>query len=287
MSNNISNINIKDILNKYDAIFLDSYGVLIDGQNAIKGVDRFIDKLNKEKFNYYVLTNDSSVSTINRSRKFFKIGLKISPDKIISSGDLIGDFMIKRNLINYPSVVLGSAGTQYFISKTNIQTVSLSEITKSRSIIIGHSKSFNWEYTLNFLLNFLNHKVLNQEQYDIIFPNPDFIYPNGKSCYGFGSAAFGYLLENGFNKLHGDNKQIKFHKLGKPGSMIFQKAKKESKSNNPIMIGDQLETDILGGNNFGIDTALVLTGVDRYTLNQKNLHLTGNMLPKYILRSLM
>jgi ribonucleotide monophosphatase NagD (HAD superfamily) len=53
------------------------------------------------------------------------------------------------------------------------------------------------------------------------------------------------------------------------------------------MIGDQLETDILGGNNFGIDTALVLTGVDRYTLNQKNLHLTGNMLPKYILRSLM
>ena len=83
-----------------------------------------------------------------------------------------------------------------------------------------------------------------------------------------------------------DTSCIKFHKLGKPGSMIFQKAKKESKSNNPIMIGDQLETDILGGNNFGIDTALVLTGLDSNTLNQKKFYLTENMLPKYILSSL-
>ena len=52
------------------------------------------------------------------------------------------------------------------------------------------------------------------------------------------------------------------------------------------MIGDQLETDILGGNNFGIDTALVLTGLDSNTFNQKNLYLTENMLPKYILSSL-
>ena len=68
--------------------------------------------------------------------------------------------------------------------------------------------------------------------------------------------------------------------------MIFRIAKQRINSIKPIMIGDQLETDILGGNNFGIDTALVLTGLDSNAFNQKNLYLTENMLPKYILSSL-
>ena len=286
MNYQINTIDIEKILKIYDAIFLDSFGVLIDGKNLIYGADKFIDRLNIENFPYLVLTNDASVSNINRSKDFNKLGINLSSDKIISAGDLIQDFMNEKKIIEFPCVVLGSKDTHEYALKSKINIINIDQLKQSRSIIIGHSKPYDWEETLNLLINLLSEKVSNNESYDVIFPNPDFLYPNGNSKYGFGSASFGYLLESGFNKLHKNYKKIMFHKLGKPNEMIFRKAKERINSKNPIMIGDQLETDILGGNNFGIDTALVLTGLDSNTLNQKKFYLTENMLPKYILSSL-
>ena len=286
MNYQINTIDIEKILEKYDAIFLDSFGVLIDGKNLIKGADKFIDRLNIEKFPYLILTNDASLSNKNRSGNFNKLGINLNPEKIISAGDLIQDFMNEINIIEYPCVVLGSKDTHEYALKSKVNIINIEQLKKSRSIIIGHSKPYDWEETLNLLLNLLSEKVSKNENYDVIFPNPDFLYPNGNSKYGFGSASFGYLLESGFKKLHKDYKKIIFHKLGKPNEMIFRKAKERINSKKPIMIGDQLETDILGGNNFGIDTALVLTGLDSNTFNQKNLYVTENMLPKYILSSL-
>ena len=55
-----------------------------------------------------------------------------------------------------------------------------------------------------------------------------------------------------------------FIKFGKPDLRIFEYAYKHCKKSVPkdkiLMVGDTLITDIEGGNNFGIDTALVLTG---------------------------
>ncbi|KJV53838.1 HAD hydrolase, IA, variant 1 family protein [Orientia tsutsugamushi str. Gilliam] len=51
---------------------------------------------------------------------------------------------------------------------------------------------------------------------------------------------------------------------GKPHSEIFQAVLNtlalNVKKKKILMIGDTLETDILGANNIGIDSALVLTG---------------------------
>ena len=108
MNYQINTIDIEKILEKYDAIFLDSFGVLIDGKNLIKGADKFIDRLNIEKFPYLILTNDASLSNKNRSGNFNKLGINLNPEKIISAGDLIQDFMNEINIIEYPCVVLGS-----------------------------------------------------------------------------------------------------------------------------------------------------------------------------------
>ena len=50
---------------------------------------------------------------------------------------------------------------------------------------------------------------------------------------------------------------------GKPHPAIFQAALKEfdAKPEETLMVGDRLETDILGASNLGIRTAAVLTGV--------------------------
>jgi ribonucleotide monophosphatase NagD (HAD superfamily) len=59
----------------------------------------------------------------------------------------------------------------------------------------------------------------------------------------------------------------KFIRFGKPDSQIFMFAWEYIIQQNPgmtkkdiLMVGDTLHTDILGGNKFGLDTVLVLTG---------------------------
>ena len=49
---------------------------------------------------------------------------------------------------------------------------------------------------------------------------------------------------------------------GKPTPVMFHQAAEHMSMKDPLVIGDRLDTDILGGNRAGFTTALVLTGVD-------------------------
>ncbi|MCG8373734.1 MAG: HAD hydrolase-like protein, partial [Balneolales bacterium] len=53
-----------------------------------------------------------------------------------------------------------------------------------------------------------------------------------------------------------------------------------------LMVGDTLETDILGGNKFGVKTMLVLSGNTRKERAQLNIESTG-IIPDYICHSIM
>ncbi|UJP10678.1 HAD-IIA family hydrolase [Microbacterium sp. KUDC0406] len=50
---------------------------------------------------------------------------------------------------------------------------------------------------------------------------------------------------------------------GKPETPIFEEALARFGAENALFLGDRLDTDILGANRAGIDSALVLTGIDR------------------------
>lgn len=50
---------------------------------------------------------------------------------------------------------------------------------------------------------------------------------------------------------------------GKPEVPIFEEARARFDATSPLFIGDRLDTDILGASHAGIDSALVLTGIDR------------------------
>ncbi len=66
--------------------------------------------------------------------------------------------------------------------------------------------------------------------------------------------------------------QIKADVAGKPNSFIIQHIIKEQNLNKSecLMIGDNIETDITFGNNAGIDSLCVLTGVSTEEMVQKS-----------------
>ena len=62
--------------------------------------------------------------------------------------------------------------------------------------------------------------------------------------------------------------------IGKPSPRMFKLAlqRSEEKPNRAVMVGDQLETDLLGAHRAGVHTILVLTGVEtRETIRSSKL----------------
>jgi len=70
---------------------------------------------------------------------------------------------------------------------------------------------------------------------------------------------------------------------GKPETPIFDVATERFRAENPLVVGDRLDTDILGGNRAGMATAIVLTGIDRA---KQVLAAPATMQPDFILGDL-
>jgi arabinose operon protein AraL len=70
--------------------------------------------------------------------------------------------------------------------------------------------------------------------------------------------------------------------FGKPSKYIMKEIFRRVNVNpkNCLIIGDRLETDIAMGNKFGMDTALVMTGV------KKNLNISHRFKPTYNISSI-
>jgi HAD superfamily hydrolase (TIGR01450 family) len=76
------------------------------------------------------------------------------------------------------------------------------------------------------------------------------------------------------------HKKLELH-FGKPSEFMFEEVKSRLKAelSKVLLIGDRLQTDIAMGNKFGVDTALVSTGVKFFPNG------TDNIVPTYKLNS--
>lgn len=92
----------------------------------------------------------------------------------------------------------------------------------------------------------------------VVVANTDINYPVNKNDI---SVAIGSLADM-VEKIVGKS----FIRFGKPDAQMFLLAYERAlldinvKRNEILMVGDTLYTDIIGGNKFGLDTALVLSG---------------------------
>ena len=281
-----SKISIKDVIKNYESILFDSYGVLFDGLKPIDGSIELINHLNKINYNYFILTNDASITDEERSKIFINQGLNISREKIISAGSLICNLIKKENFLEKKCFVYGTKSIKNDLRNKGIKLLRNSEIEKAEIIIFSDVEKWPTIENLNKLLNLFYKKYSEKKFIKIILPNPDIIYPIGNEHFNFGAAAFIDMLEQAIFRIFGKNIQYKVIRLGKPYEMIFEIAKSRCKSNKIIMIGDQLETDILGANNVKIDSALVTTGINT-TKKKINIDkIEKNLLPKFILDSI-
>jgi HAD superfamily hydrolase (TIGR01450 family) len=131
--------------------------------------------------------------------------------------------------------------------------VDLGHLEHIESFAFLDDEGFNWNEDLNKTINLLRKKNMT-----VVVANTDINYPVSRNDISVAIGGLADLVENIIGK--------NFIRFGKPDAQMFLLAYERAlqdiqvKRSEILMVGDTLFTDIIGGNKFGLDTALVLSG---------------------------
>lgn len=271
------------LVTRFKAVFLDSYGVLKNYNGLIEGVQQSINFLRSHGIAIRILTNDASRSQEQQAESFIRLGLKgIETHEIVTSGMMAKQFL-QQKILSGKIAYLGTENSAHYILQSGLQPISVRDINLRAindiaAFVFLDDEGFDWNVDINKTVNLLRHKNI-----PVIVANSDKLYPVSKNDVAVATGGIAKLVENMLNK--------KFIHFGKPDSQMFMYAYDElnrygSYSKNEIMmVGDNLNTDILGGNKFGLKTTLVLSGNTSAEDAELEIHASG-IIPDFICPSI-
>lgn len=271
------------IMENYQAIFLDSYGVVKNYNGLIPNVQQTIDHIRNSGKTLRILTNDASRSPEQQAERFAKQGLELDSSEIVTSGMMAQMFLeekVKTGKVAY----LGTENSAKYISKANLEPIAVANVDFNHleeisAMAFLDDEGFDWNTDINKTIN-----LLRKRKIPAIVANSDKLYPVSKNDVSIATGGISRLAEIILGR--------KFIRFGKPDTQMFNYAFEQInlegnfKKSDILMVGDTLNTDILGGNKFGVATVLVLTGNTSFKNVEIKISATG-IIPDYICNSIV
>lgn len=276
-------VEFSDLIDKYDVILFDSYGVIKNYNGIIEGARDTLAYLDKIQKPYRVLTNDASSSPSRLASKFRMRGLEIKEEYIITSGMMAKNFLMSKT-IKGKVLYLGTEDSSEYILEANREALSISDFNESQMDDIGclvflDDEGYSWSTDINKVVNLLRKRII-----PVIVANSDRLYPVSKNDVSIATGAIAQLVESILNR--------EFVHFGKPDIQMFSYAYDDLVQEHGdidkgamLMVGDTLHTDILGGTKFGVDTLLVMTGNTSHRNAESLIQSTG-IAPDFIAESI-
>ncbi len=253
---------LAEISDLYRGFLFDAYGVLMDGGGLIPEAAAAFHQLRKQGKSCWILTNGSARTPAEAVLAYQAFGLQVGLDEVISSGSLLARFFQERGLQGHPTCVLGTASSQQLVREAGGIPVDIFKNQEFDVLVLANQTDYPLLDALDTVLTHICRQVESGRIPCLILTNPDLIYPKSGTNFGFTAGALALMLEAGLKLRLGIDAPL-FERLGKPFAPIFAEAERRAGHRNLLMIGDQLETDILGACRYGIDSVLVGSGLTR------------------------
>jgi HAD superfamily hydrolase (TIGR01450 family) len=275
-------IAIRDLLDRYDGILLDVYGVLTDARGALPGARELIAELGRRGMPYAIVTNDASRSQATYVRRFAGFGLEIAADRIVTSGSLLPAYLRERGLTGARCLVLGTDDSRAYARAGGGELVELAPGVEIDALIVCDDDGFDFLPSVELALSAAVRAIEAGRDLALVLPNPDLVYPKAAGELGLTAGAIALLVETVLARRFPARPPV-FARLGKPEPYLFEQAARllGIVPARLVMVGDQLETDVAGAHAAGVDAAL-LAGVSRWEHARGNARFT----PRYLLATL-
>jgi HAD superfamily hydrolase (TIGR01450 family) len=252
-----------DLIESYDAVLLDAYGVLVDATGVLPHAVAFIEALRARQKPFYIVTNDASRLEENIEARFARLGLAIEAAQIVTSAGLLTKHFAQNDLQGAPTLVLGSEDAHTYVRRAGGQvlTPGSGAASQARAVVICEATGPRTVSDVECVIDTVVARREGQRPIDLILCNPDLIYPKSPGRYGLTSGALMALVEGSLKTRLHPSLLPPIARLGKPFPEIFAEAARRAGGGKLALVGDQLGTDILGAKNAGMDAVLVGTGL--------------------------
>ncbi len=219
-------------------------GVLVREEHAVPGAAEFLARLQERNRRFLVLTNNSIFTPRDLSARLQRSGLEVPPESIWTSAMATATFLADQ-LPGGTAHVIGEAGLTTALHDAGyILTDHAPDF-----VVLGETRTYSFEAITRAIR-------LIEKGARFIATNPDVTGPSEAGPLpATGSVAAMITKATGREPYF----------VGKPNPMMLRSAlnKIEAHSENTVMVGDRMDTDIVAGIEAGLDTVLVLTGSTR------------------------
>jgi NagD protein len=219
-------------------------GVLYRGSELIPGADVFIRSLLDRDIPFRLLTNNSQRTRRDVAVKVARLGIDVGEEHIFTSAMATARFLAQQKP-GGSAFVIGEGGLLTALHQNGYAVVDHAP----DYVVVGEGRTFNLELVEAAVRMILGGAKLIATNLDPNCPTADGLRP--------GCGAMAAMLEIAAG--------VKAFSVGKPSPVMMRAARKELKlsTDETTMIGDTMETDILGGVQLGFHTVLVLSGGTR------------------------
>lgn len=220
---------------------IDMDGVIYRGSELIPGADRFIAELREADVPFLFLTNNSQRTRRDVATKLKRLGIDADEDHVFTCAMATARFLAQQKPRG-TAFVIGEGGLL-----TALHSNGYSMVDKEPDyVVVGEGRTFNFEMAEAALGMILGGAKLVATNMDPNCPTQTGMRP--------GCGALVAMLESASG--------IKAFSVGKPSPVMLRTARRQLglSTDQTIVIGDTMETDILGGVQQGYKTILVLSG---------------------------
>jgi HAD superfamily hydrolase (TIGR01450 family) len=249
---------------RYDAFLLDAYGVLVSSAGALPGAAPFLRRLERAGKPYLIVSNDASRLPSTTAARYQGFGLPVAVDRILTSGMLLAEYFAAEGLAGALTIVLGSRDSETYVRDAGGVVVTPGD-DRATVVVAADDDGYPFLETINEVVTVLLRRLGRGQRTHLVLPNPDLVFPSSPDAFGITAGAIAVTLE-AVMSLRDPGGSHRFVPLGKPHPPMFEAAVRrfpDLDRRRLVMIGDQLGTDILGGQRAGLDTVLVESGVAR------------------------
>ncbi len=244
-------------LTDIQALTIDMDGVLWRGETPLPGLQKFFDFLDHHTIPYRLATNNASKTPKQYKQKFARFGVTINPAHVMTSS-LATAAYLKREFGGEGRVyTVGGDGIRQALTEAGFTVVEDSD-QAVKVVVAGIDFGLTYDKLKHATLLIQRGARFIGTNGDLTFPSEEGFYPGAGAVLAAIEAAT----------------KVKPSIVGKPGALMFEIAVQQmgSQPAQTAIIGDRLETDVLGGQRAGLKTILVTSGVDNEkTIPQKGI----------------
>jgi len=242
-------LKLKDEFAGYRAFLIDMDGVVWRGSEVIyEAIETVNVLLDIGKYVAFI-TNNSTRSRADYVKRLNLIGVNVRPEQVITSGYATALF-VSHNLSLKEVYVIGEEGLIKELEDAGIHVVGDAEVLLSHveAVVVGLDRQLTYAKLATALKALHRGAIFIATNEDSTLPTERGLMPGAGAIVAALACASGKRPD---------------YVIGKPNRWIFDVALERLgvKRHEVLVIGDRLDTDVMGAYNAGMDSALVLTGV--------------------------